>query len=147
MTALRRATTDDLDAIMAIERATFPDDAWSTASMRSELEGPHGHYLVAVDGDRDDAAIVGYAGLLAPEGAGQGDVQTIAVAESARGRGVGRALLEATFEVAREAGAQSIDVNTGESDLAARALYEKLGFTNREGGPDDPRMLFYEREI
>ena len=64
-----------------------------------------------------------------------------------RREGLGRALVEATIEVARAAGARSIDLNTGETDLGARALYEKLGFTNREGGPDDPRMLFYEREI
>lgn len=74
-------------------------------------------------------------------------LQEFYVAPAHRGEGLGRALLEATIEVAREAGAQSIDLNTGEADVAARALYEKLGFTNREGGPDDPRMLFYEREI
>jgi ribosomal protein S18 acetylase RimI-like enzyme len=74
-------------------------------------------------------------------------LQELYVVPARRGEGLGRALVEATIEVAREAGAQSIDLNTGETDLAARALYEKLGFTNREGGPDDPRMLFYEREI
>jgi len=30
---------------------------------------------------------------------------------------------------------------------AARALYESMEFTNREGAPDGPSMLFYEREI
>lgn len=33
------------------------------------------------------------------------------------------------------------------TDVAARALYEKLGFTNREGGPEGPPMLYYEREL
>jgi ribosomal protein S18 acetylase RimI-like enzyme len=74
-------------------------------------------------------------------------LQELYVAPERRGEGLGRALMEATIEVAREAGAQSIDLNTGETDLGARALYEKLGFSNREGGPDAPRMLFYEREI
>ena len=49
--------------------------------------------------------------------------------------------------LAREAGATGIDLNTGETDTAARALYESMGFTNREGSPDGPSMLFYEREI
>jgi len=49
--------------------------------------------------------------------------------------------------VAREAGAGGIDLNTGETDTAARALYESAGFTNLEGGPDGPPMLFYEREL
>ena len=32
-------------------------------------------------------------------------------------------------------------------DLAARRLYESLGFTNRTGGPDGPLMYVYEREL
>ena len=39
---LRDATPDDLDAIMAIERASFPTDAWSDAMMQGELDSPHG---------------------------------------------------------------------------------------------------------
>jgi ribosomal protein S18 acetylase RimI-like enzyme len=64
-----------------------------------------------------------------------------------RGRGTGRALLEATMALARQAGATGIDLNTGETDRAARALYESSGFTNSEGGPEGPSMLFYEREL
>src|SRR5215208_1188866 len=37
--------------------------------------------------------------------------------------------------------------NTGETDEAARSLYESLGYTNLEGGPGGPRMLYYEREL
>lgn len=74
-------------------------------------------------------------------------LQELYVVPGRRGGGIGRALMEATIAAAREAGAQSIDLNTGETDVEARALYEKLGFTNLEGGPDGPRMLFYEREI
>jgi hypothetical protein len=29
----------------------------------------------------------------------------------------------------------------------ARSLYESSGFSNREGSPDGPSMLFYEREL
>jgi ribosomal protein S18 acetylase RimI-like enzyme len=74
-------------------------------------------------------------------------LQELYVVPSLRGRGIGRALLEQTIEVARERGSDGIDLNTGETDTAARALYESLGFTNREGSPDGPSMLFYEREI
>jgi hypothetical protein len=48
---------------------------------------------------------------------------------------------------ARERGAARIDLNTSEDDVAARALYESAGFTNREGGPDGPTMLYYERDL
>ncbi len=64
-----------------------------------------------------------------------------------RGRGLGRALLEAAIEHARERGAARIDLNTSETDVAARALYESAGFTNREGGPEGPTMLYYERDL
>lgn len=74
-------------------------------------------------------------------------LQELYVVPAARGRGIGRVLLEATMEAAREAGATGIDLNTGETDTAARALYESSGFTNREGAPDGPSMLFYEREL
>jgi ribosomal protein S18 acetylase RimI-like enzyme len=74
-------------------------------------------------------------------------LQELYVMPELRGRGIGRRLLEETIEFARAAGATNIDLNTGETDTAARALYESTGFTNREGGPDGPPMLFYEREI
>lgn len=74
-------------------------------------------------------------------------LQELYVVPRLRGQGIGRALLEATIELARERGADGIDLNTGETDTAARALYESMGFTNREGAPDGPSMLFYEREI
>lgn len=74
-------------------------------------------------------------------------LQELYVVPPLRGQGIGRRLLEQTIEFARAAGADGIDLNTGETDTAARALYESMGFTNREGGPDGPTMLFYEREI
>jgi ribosomal protein S18 acetylase RimI-like enzyme len=74
-------------------------------------------------------------------------LEELYVAPAKRGEGMGRALLEAAMEAAREAGADHIDLNTGETDTAARALYESAGFTNREGSEDGPRMLYYEREL
>ncbi|MFL5898159.1 MAG: GNAT family N-acetyltransferase [Solirubrobacterales bacterium] len=74
-------------------------------------------------------------------------LQELYVVPPLRGGGIGRALMEATIEFARHRGADGIDLNTGETDTAARALYESHSFTNREGGPDGPSMLFYEREI
>jgi ribosomal protein S18 acetylase RimI-like enzyme len=64
-----------------------------------------------------------------------------------RGRGLGRALMNAAIEHARRRGADHMDLGTSEDDVAARGLYESLGFTNREGRPDGPVMLYYEREL
>jgi ribosomal protein S18 acetylase RimI-like enzyme len=74
-------------------------------------------------------------------------LQELYVIPSLRGQGIGRALMEAAIGLSRERGADGIDLNTGETDIAARRLYESMGFTNREGGPEGPPMLFYEREI
>lgn len=74
-------------------------------------------------------------------------LQELYVSPALRGRGIGRALLDATLTTAREAGATFIDLGTAEADTAARTLYESCGFTNRERKPDGPRMLYYEREI
>jgi ribosomal protein S18 acetylase RimI-like enzyme len=64
-----------------------------------------------------------------------------------RGQGLGRALMEAAIELARREGATHMDLGTSEDDVAARALYESLGFSNREGRPDGPINYFYERGL
>jgi ribosomal protein S18 acetylase RimI-like enzyme len=69
------------------------------------------------------------------------------VAPAARGRGLGRALMIRVIETARARGADYIDLNTGEDDRAARALYESLGFTNTEGRPGGPVNHYYELEL
>jgi ribosomal protein S18 acetylase RimI-like enzyme len=74
-------------------------------------------------------------------------LQELYVVPARRGEGLGRALLDAAMELARERGATHIDLGTSEDDTAARGLYESTGFTNREGSPDGPRMLYYERDL
>ena len=74
-------------------------------------------------------------------------LEELYVVPARRGAGLGRALLEAAMEAAREAGATRIELNTSTDDTAALGLYESAGFTNREGGPEGPQMLYYEREL
>jgi ribosomal protein S18 acetylase RimI-like enzyme len=69
------------------------------------------------------------------------------VVPDTRGRGIGRALMDEVLAVARGEEAGHIELNTSDADVAARALYESLGFTNREGKPDGPVMYYYEREL
>jgi ribosomal protein S18 acetylase RimI-like enzyme len=99
--------------------------------------------------------------LLAPNGAGlallrfrpsvwtersEAYLQELYVVPERRGEGIGEALLEAAIEASRKANAAWIELNTGETDVAARTLYKKLGFTNEEG-PQGAAMLYYEREL
>jgi ribosomal protein S18 acetylase RimI-like enzyme len=74
-------------------------------------------------------------------------LEELYVAPARRGQGLGRALLEAAMETARQQGAVRMELGTSEDDVAARALYESAGFSNREGKPDGPVMFFYERDL
>lgn len=122
--SVRVATSDDLAAIMTIERAAFADDAWSEASMAAELASPHGHYVVA-----DEAGVVvGYAGLRAVAGAPDADVQTIALADAARGRGRGRMLLRTLLAEAARRGAREVFLDVRDDNPVARSLYTSEGF-------------------
>jgi hypothetical protein len=55
--------------------------------------------------------------------------------------------MEAALREARIRGADTMDIGVDEPDLAARHLYESLGFTNRAGGAGGPLMYVYEREL
>jgi ribosomal protein S18 acetylase RimI-like enzyme len=74
-------------------------------------------------------------------------LEELYVARAKRGQGLGRALLDAAMETARERGATRMELGTSEDDVAARALYESAGFSDREGRPDGPVMLFYECDL
>jgi ribosomal protein S18 acetylase RimI-like enzyme len=74
-------------------------------------------------------------------------LEELYVVPKRRGQGLGQALMEAAMDTARALGAAHMDLGTAETDSAARALYEKLGFSNREGKPDGPVNYFYEREL
>ena len=124
---LRRASLDDLDAIMAIETSVFVTDAWSREGMAHELGSPDGWYLVATP-DGDDTRIVGYSGLMALPGAPDADVQTIAVLPDARRAGLGRALMGQMIAEARRRGVREVFLEVRADNPGAQRLYESLGF-------------------
>lgn len=124
---LRRANPSDVDAIMRIETSSFGSDAWSRDGMLSELKSSQCYYLVASHPETPDA-IAGYAGLFAPRGAHEGDVQTIAVDASARRSGLGRLLVQSLVAQARERGADEVFLEVRADNPVARALYGSLGF-------------------
>ena len=121
----RRATTDDLDALMALELEIYPDDPWSRETMAAELANVHAYYLVAI---ADDDAIDAYAGLLAPIGTGQGDIQTVTVAPRARRNGLARTMMLQLLNEARRRGAGELFLEVRHDNEGAQALYTELGF-------------------
>ena len=122
---LRFASIDDLDIFTALEAEVYGDEAWSRELMQAELENPHCFFLAAVD---DQDAVVGYACLLAPLGTGQGDIQTITVAPSARRQGLGRALMGRMLDEARRRGAEELFLEVRHDNEPAQTLYRDLGF-------------------
>jgi ribosomal protein S18 acetylase RimI-like enzyme len=55
--------------------------------------------------------------------------------------------MNAALQEARHRGADTMEIAVDEPDLAARRLYESLGFGNRTGGADGPLMYLYERDL
>ena len=53
--------------------------------------------------------------------------------------------MQAALREARDRGADTMEIAVDEPDLAARRLYESLGFTNRAG--DGSLMFVYERDL
>lgn len=121
---LRPASPADLDAIDELEQRIFPEDAWSREQIAGELGDANGAYLVAVEGD----VILGYAGVRAPRGLPQADVQTIGLAEAARGHGLGRTLLRELIRLAIERGAEELFLEVRADNTVAQALYASEGF-------------------
>jgi len=54
-------------------------------------------------------------------------LQDLFTVEDMRGRGIGRQLIEAVYDAAREAGSSRVYWQTQESNAAGRLLYDKVG--------------------
>lgn len=118
----RRATVEDAETIAELEKTIFEDTAWPLTMVRDELAGPYRAYTVVTRADE----IVAYGGALAV--GGDGDIQTIAVTESLRGTGVGRALLDQLMRDAHELGANRVFLEVRADNPVAIGMYERSGF-------------------
>ncbi|MER5215052.1 ribosomal protein S18-alanine N-acetyltransferase [Streptomyces sp. NPDC002838] len=117
----------DIDPVLELERALFPEDAWSRGMFWSELahaRGPEAtrRYLVAEQDDR----IVGYAGLASS--GDLADVQTIAVARDHQGTGLGGRLLTELLRAATAFECAEVMLECRIDNVRAQKLYERFGF-------------------
>lgn len=121
---IRDAVPEDLPAMLEIERAEFPGSAWSEEQFRDELDRiPDSRWYAVAE---DHGRVIGYVGLYlsAPDA----DVQTIAVAPSHQGQGLGRALLRAAVDTAWHRGCTRLFLEVRADNEAALALYAACGF-------------------
>ncbi|MEV2256647.1 ribosomal protein S18-alanine N-acetyltransferase [Streptomyces sp. NPDC050147] len=117
----------DIEPVFVLEKELFPDDAWSRGMFWSELSHARGpkatrRYVVATDGDR----LVGYAGLASA--GDQADVQTIAVAPSHWGTGLGSRLLTDLLSAATAFECAEVMLEVRVDNTRAQKLYERFGF-------------------
>ncbi|MEV6245066.1 GNAT family N-acetyltransferase [Streptomyces sp. NPDC051742] len=133
-TRIRGAEAGDGDVLAELDRAVWsplhavlppvtpPYEPFFDARHRPE------DYLVAVLG----GAVVGYVRVVPPtplaSNAHVRQIQGLAVADSARGRGVARALLRAAMDKARADGAVRLTLRVLGHNAPARALYVSEGF-------------------
>ena len=123
------------------------DDAWERRRRHyaSLLEAGRGHLLLA----EEDGRAIAYA--MVSIGGGQttlatgdrvAELETLSVAEGERGRGVGRALMDAAYAVMRELGAGEVMLYVLDGNEDAMRFYERQGlkpYLHVMLGPVPPR--------
>ena len=123
---IRPARAGDAVAIAALDDATWSFDV--TPSPRSSVPSSIDGMLVA----EDDGEIVGYVAVgratRLESNQHVADIRGLAVAPDHQGRGLGRALVQAALDAARERGARKVTLRLLAPNTAARALYESCGF-------------------
>ncbi|MFF0225605.1 GNAT family N-acetyltransferase [Streptomyces sp. NPDC004629] len=131
---IRRATPEDEEALSLLDRATWsplhavqPRPRPPYPPFFTERCGPEDHLVAELDG-----VLVGYIRLALPTSLACNvhvrQIQGLAVADAARGAGVGRALLRAVQDEARRRGARRITLRVLGHNTPARRLYESEGF-------------------
>jgi len=120
-TAMR---SEDLDAVMEIERRSFPEP-WTPGLFLHELRIPFSKTTLAQRGGE----IVGYIcrWLVGDEV----HILNIAIRPESRQSGIGRALVSLVMEEAGQSGAGIVTLEVRRENHAAIALYRSFGFTER----------------
>jgi ribosomal-protein-alanine N-acetyltransferase len=144
---IRRMGRKDIDAVTAIEAATFARP-WSRESFEQEItRNVAARYLVA---ETAGGEIIGYAGawIILDES----HITNIAIAEEYRGRGIGKALTAALLQYLSNLGACYATLEVRVSNVRAQNLYKGLGFISvgkrkryYEDNQEDAYLMVCER--
>ena len=131
---IARARPEDAPDMASVHAQAF-DKPWDENDFEDLLDG-EGIFGVLARGE-------GPAGVvICRTVAGEAEILTVGVAGWARRTGVGRSLMHAAIDLAREAGAQLMFLEVDVANPAAITLYERLGF-QRAG----LRKAYYDRGV
>jgi ribosomal-protein-alanine N-acetyltransferase len=126
---VRAAVPDDVDAVVALERLVFGEEAWSRGQVVEELTGPGRRGFVVPGGGtcEGETSVLGYA--LTWRAGDVVDLQRIAVTPARQRHGTARALLEAAVAAAVADGAERMLLEVAATNTAALRLYDAAGFS------------------
>ncbi|MBP2300428.1 GNAT family N-acetyltransferase [Azospirillum picis] len=120
---LHRAGPLEAGVVAALQQACFPEEPWDEASVASLIAPPGGFAVLALAGPQ---APVGF--VMTRVAAEDAEILAIGVMPDARRGGVGRLLVEAAVEGARDLGATAMFLEVAEDNPAASTLYKACGF-------------------
>ncbi len=123
----------------------YPDELRGVPLIPEELAAEGAAFLVARRADRP----VG-CGAIRPFEPGVAEVKRMFVVHEARGRGVGRAILESLEAFAKNFGYRSIRLETGLKQPEAISLYESAGYHRAPCyGPhrENPMSVCFEKNL
>ena len=129
--AATEATQELLEALTALLPQLNPKlKPLTMERLSSVISDPATTLLVVSDG----VGIVGAAAVLvyATPAFVKARIEDVVVDESSRGKGVGEALVRRCIEVARERGAEIVELQSARWREVANRLYPRLGFQLRE---------------
>ena len=103
--------------------------------------------LLAYDGDAAVGIAVCFVGFSTFAAREIVNIHDLSVLGAWRGRGIGRALVEAVEALARDRGCAKVTLEVQENNRRARGLYESLGFARVVYDPADGGALFYAKPL
>ncbi|WP_445620559.1 GNAT family N-acetyltransferase [Kushneria sp. Sum13] len=134
MSPIRLASSSDLEALTVLLDGyrVFYQQKSDTAACRTflheRLQRGDSHLLVHDDGPGPDGFVQLYPVLSTVSLASRWLLNDLFVAPDARGRGIGRSLMQAAADLALEQGVPALMLRTQIHNHAAKALYESLGW-------------------